>query len=79
MYRYNIAVRYMGFLLQKIHIRTKLFVQLCKATRRQKDNIFRHKGETFVWRVSAGLRGTKHWTVCILYGLISSTSLKREL
>lgn len=77
MYRYNITVRYMGFLLQQILIRTKLFVQLCKATRMQKDNIFRNKGE-FVLRVSASLCGTKHWTVCILYGLISSTSLKRE-
>lgn len=44
MYMYNIAVRYMGFLLQQIHIRTKLFVQLCKATLMQKDNIFRHMG-----------------------------------
>lgn len=52
MYRYNITVRYMGFLLQQILIRTKLFVQLCKATRMQKDNIFRNKGE-FVLRVSA--------------------------
>lgn len=78
MYRYNITVRYMGFLLQQILIRTKLFVQLCKAARMQKDNIFRNKGKTFVLRVSASLCGTKHWTVCILYGLISSTSLKRE-